>query len=129
MQLIWLIDAVEIMIIWRLFHAVSSSILAFLTMSVVLIFWIFLAVSRLIICVHDFEFMATCLVVVIKTIKAIDDLIELKFEKISVDLNVSWLGDFIWDDFMKLIVYKLIVCDFFEFCVVFAVSNLMTNLN
>ena len=29
MQLIWLIDAVEIMIIWRFFHAVFSSILIF----------------------------------------------------------------------------------------------------
>ena len=54
MQLIWLIDVVEIMIIRRFFHAVFSSILAFLIMSIILIFWIFLTVSRLITCAHDF---------------------------------------------------------------------------
>ena len=64
-----------------------------------------------------------------KKIKTIDDLIELKFEKISIDLNVSWLDDFIWNDLMKLIVCKLIVCDFFEFCAVFVVSDLVINLN
>ena len=129
MQLIWLIDVVEIIIIRRFFHAVFSSILIFLIMSIILIFWIFLTVSQLIICVHDFEFVIACLTVVIKTIKMIDDLIELKFEKISINLNVSWFDDFIWSDLMKLIVCKLIVCDFFELCAVFVVSDLMINLN
>ena len=123
MQLIWLIDVVEIMIIERVFHAVFSSILIFLIMSIMLIFWIFLTVSQLIICVHDFEFMIACLIVILKTIKIIDDLIELKFEKISVDLNISWFDDFIWSDLIKLIVN-----DFLNFCVVFVVSNLMTDL-
>ena len=129
MQLIWLVGAVGVMIIWRFFHAVFSSILAFLVMSVILIFWIFFAVPRLITCAHDFEFVATCLAVVIETIKTIDDLIKLKFWEVSVDLNVSWLCGFIWGGLMKLIVCKLIVCDFFEFCAVFVVSDLVTNLN
>ena len=114
-QLIWLIGAVGVMIIRRFFHAVFSSILIFLVMSVILIFWIFLAVSRLITCVHDFEFVAACLAVVIGTIKTIDDLIKLEFKRISIDLNVLWLDGFIWSDFMKLIVCKLMVCGFFFF--------------
>ena len=56
MQLIWLIDAVEIMIIRRFFHVVFSSILIFLIMSIILIFWIFLIVFQLTICAHNFEF-------------------------------------------------------------------------
>ena len=119
MQLIWLIDAVEIMIIRRFFYAVFSSILTFLIISVILIFWIFLTVFRLTTCAHDFEF----LVVVMKTTETICDLIDLKFEKI-VDLNISWLDDFIWNDLIKLIVN-----DFLKFCAVFVVSNLMTDLN
>ena len=119
MQLIWLIDAVEIMIIWRFFHAVFSSILIFLIISVILIFWIFLTVFRLTTCAHDFEF----LVVVMKTTETICDLIDLKFEKI-VDLNISWFDDFIWDDLIKLIVN-----DFLKFCAVFVDSDLMTDLN
>ena len=120
MQLIWLIDVVEIMIIRRIFHAVFSSTLTFLIMSIMLIFWILLIVSRLIICVHDFEFMIACLTVVLKAIEIIDDLIELKFEKVSIDLNISWFDDFIWGDLIELI-----VSDFLNFCVAFAVSNLM----
>ena len=124
MHLIWLIDVVEIMIIRRFFHVAFSSILTFFIMSVVLIFWIFLTVSRLTTCVHDFKFLIACLVVIIKTTKIIDDLIELKFRKISIDLNISWFDDFIWDDLMKLIIN-----DFLKSCAAFAVSNLMINLN
>ena len=123
MQSIWLIDVVEIMIIRRFFHVVFSSILTFFIMSVVLIFWIFLTVFRLTTCVYDFEFLIACLAVIIETIKIINNLIELKFEKISVDLNVSWLDDFIWDDLMKLIIN-----DFLRFCAAFVVSNLVINL-
>ena len=46
MQLIWLIDVIEIMIDRRFFYAVFSSILTFLIMSIILIFWIFLTVFR-----------------------------------------------------------------------------------
>ena len=98
MQLIWLIGAAEIMIIRRFFHAVFSSILIFLVISVILIFWIFLTVFRLTTCAHDFEFVIACLIVIMKTTKIIDDLIELKFEKI-VNLNVLWLDNFIWNNF------------------------------
>ena len=110
MQLIWLIDAVEIMIIRRFFHVVFSSILIFFIMSVVLIFWIFLTVFRLTTCVYDFKLVITCLIIIMKTTKTIDDLIKLKFEKI-VDLNVLWLDDFIWNDLIKLI-----ICDFLRLC-------------
>ena len=119
MQLIWLIDVVEIIIIRRFFHAVSSSILIFLIISIILIFWIFLTVLWLTTCVHDFEF----LVVIMKKTKTICDLIDLKFEKI-VDLNISWLDDFIWSDLMKLIVN-----DFLRFCAAFVDSNLVIDLN
>ena len=96
----------------------------FFFLSVILIFWIFLTVFRLIICVHDFEFVIACLAVIIETIKTINDLIELKFEKISIDLNVLWLDNFIWNDLIELI-----VCDFLRLCAIFVVSNLVTNLN
>ena len=79
----------------------------------------FLTVSRLTTCVHDFEF----LIVVMKTTETICDLIDLKFEKI-VDLNISWLDDFIWNDLMKLIVN-----DFLKFCAVFVDSDLVIDLN
>ena len=124
MQLIWLVDAIEIMIIRRFFHAIFSSILAFLVISVILIFWIFLIVFRLIICVYNSELVIAYLVVIIKTIKIIDDLIELKFEKNVVDLNVSWFDDFIWND-----LNELNVCDFLRFCAAFFILNLVTNLN
>ena len=124
MQSIWLIDVVEIMIIQRFFYVVFSSILIFFIMSVVLIFWIFLTVFRLTNCVHDFEFSIACLAVIIETIKIINDLIEWKFEKISIDLNVAWFDNFIWNDLMKLIIN-----DFLKFCAVFVVSSLVINLN
>ena len=114
MQSIWLIDVVEIMIIRRFFHVIFSSILNFFIILIILIFWLFLTVFRLTICVHDFEFVIACLIVIIKTIKIIDDLIELKFEKISINLNVSWFDDFIWNDLMKLIIN-----DFLKFYAVF----------
>ena len=79
MQLIWLIDVVEIMIIWRFFHNVFSSILIFLIMLIMLIFWIFWIVFWLIICVHDFEFIIASLIVILEAIKTINNLIELKF--------------------------------------------------
>ena len=124
MQLIWLIDAIKIIIIRRFFHAISSFILTFLIMSIILIFWIFLTVFRLITCAHDSELVIACLIVIMKTIKIIDDLIELKLKKKIVDLNVSWLDNFIWSD-----LNELNVCDFLMFCAVFVVLNLVINLN
>ena len=123
MQLIWLINAVEIIIIRRFFHAVFSSILTFLVILIVLIFWIFLTVFRLTTCVYDFKLVTACLIVIMKITETIDDLIKLKFEKI-VNLNISWFDDSIWNDLIELI-----ICDFLKFCVVFVVSNLMINLN
>ena len=118
-----MIDAVEIIIIRRFFYAVFLSILIFLIISIILIFWIFLTVFWLTICIYDFKFVIACLIVIIKTTETIDDLIELKFEKI-VNLYISWFDDFIWNDLIELI-----ICDFLKFCVVFVVSNLMINLN
>ena len=125
MQLIWLIDAVEIIIIRRFFHVVFSLILAFSATSIILIFWIFLIVFWLTTCAHDFEFVIACLIVIMKTIKIINDLINLKFEKI-LDLNVLWFDDFIWNDLIELI-----VCDFLKFCAVFVVLKdcLIRNLH
>ena len=65
------------------------------------------------------------MIVIIEIIKIIDDLIELKFEKILIDLNVLWFDDFIWNDLIKLIANN----DFLKFCAVFVVSNLTTDLN
>ena len=123
MQLIWFVGAVEIIIIRQFFYAIFSSILIFFNHVSHIDFLNFLTVFRLTTCAHDFEFVIACLSVVMKTIKTIDDLIELKFEKF-VDLNISWFDNFIWNDLMQLI-----VCDFLRFCAVFVVSNLMADLD
>ena len=103
---------------WNHNHStIFSSILTFLTMSIVLIFWIFLIVFRLIICVHDSEFVIAYLIVVMKTIKIIDDLIESKFEKKNYwfERFVIWWFYLKWFEWIERLWFFDVLCCFCRF--------------